>query len=89
MSSKYSVQVHQNNKEPSINSSFSYSSGSYASSGSSTPRSYSTGDYREYGAAKHTSQQVASSGNLVINHHKVIYESDAPQPGYTGCYSSR
>ncbi|KAF4974724.1 hypothetical protein FZEAL_8394 [Fusarium zealandicum] len=52
MSSPYSVQVHQSSKEPSIHSSYSYSSGSYGSSNSSTPRSLSPGDYREYGAGK-------------------------------------
>ncbi|CAM1510131.1 Fc.00g004660.m01.CDS01 [Cosmosporella sp. VM-42] len=89
MSSPYSVQIHQNTKEPSINSSYSYSSDSYASSGSSTPRSYSSGEYREYGAAKHTStvSRPSRSGNLVINHGKVGYDAASPRPGYIGGYS--
>ena len=48
--SPYKVQVHQ--QEPSIHSSYSYSSDPYTSSGSSTPRSYTSGNYREYGASE-------------------------------------
>ncbi|KAF4448873.1 hypothetical protein F53441_7809 [Fusarium austroafricanum] len=52
MSSPYTVQIHQSTKEPSISSAYSYSSGSYSSSTSTTPRSLSPGEYREYGAGK-------------------------------------
>ncbi|KAM5342849.1 hypothetical protein ACJ41O_013815 [Fusarium nematophilum] len=72
MSSPYTVQIHQNPKEPSINSSYSYSSGSYASSSSSTPRSLSPGNYREYGAGKsHRDSLNAPSGpTLTVNAEK-------------------
>ena len=52
MSAPYTVQIHQSSKEPSIHSSYSYSSGSYVSSTDSTPRSLSPGEYREYGAGE-------------------------------------
>lgn len=52
MSAPYTVQIHQSSKEPSIHSSYSYSSGSYVSSADSTPRSLSPGEYREYGAGE-------------------------------------
>lgn len=63
MSSPYTVQIHQSNKEPSISSSYSYSSGSYSSSGSTTPRSLSPGEYREYGAGKLPATE--SPGSLI------------------------
>ena len=87
MSSPYTVQIHQSTKEPSISSSYSYSSGSYSSSTSTTPRSLSPGDYREYGADKHTTQVASSGRNLVINHNKVSYEKDSPAPKYSGAYT--
>ncbi|CAJ0552969.1 uncharacterized protein FTOL_07652 [Fusarium torulosum] len=87
MSSPYTVQIHQSNKEPSISSSYSYSSGSYSSSGSTTPRSLSPGEYREYGADKHTTQVASSGRNLVINHNKVGFEKDSPAPKYSGAYT--
>ncbi|KAM0559510.1 hypothetical protein ACHAPJ_004540 [Fusarium lateritium] len=87
MSSPYTVQVHQSTKEPSINSSYSYSSGSYSSSTSTTPRSLSPGDYREYGADKHITQVAKSGRNLVINHNKVGYEKYSPAPSYSGAYT--
>ncbi|KAI1058859.1 hypothetical protein LB507_003486 [Fusarium sp. FIESC RH6] len=87
MSSPYTVQIHQSTKEPSISSSYSYSSGSYSSSTSTTPRSLSPGEYREYGADKHTTQVAKSGRNLVINHNKVSYEKDSPAPTYAGVYT--
>ncbi|KAF4969403.1 hypothetical protein FSARC_3385 [Fusarium sarcochroum] len=66
MSSPYTVQVHQSTKEPSINSSYSYSSGSYSSSTSTTPRSLSPGDYREYGAGELPA--VESPGSRLQRH---------------------
>ncbi|CAF3564671.1 unnamed protein product, partial [Fusarium graminearum] len=87
MSSPYTVQIHQSTKEPSISSSYSYSSGSYSSSTSTTPRSLSPGEYREYGADKHTTQVAKSGRNLVINHNKVSYEKDSPAPTYAGAYT--
>ncbi|KAK7413588.1 hypothetical protein QQX98_007523 [Neonectria punicea] len=94
MSSPYSasVQIHQDNKAPSIGSAYSNSSVSYgsSSSGSSTPRSISPGEYREYGAAKHASCASSSGRNIVINHNKVVYDVNSPQVGsYTGGYSRR
>lgn len=86
MSSPYSVQIHQNTKEPSIGSAYSHSSDSYASSGSSTPRSVSPGTYREHGAAKHASHVSSSGRNLVINHHKVVYDVNSPQVPYGNSY---
>lgn len=104
MSSPYSVQIHQNTKEPSIGSAYSHSSDSYASSGSSTPRSVSPGTYREHGAgefllhlssrlaplttspAKHASHVSSSGRNLVINHHKVVYDANSPQVPYGNSY---
>ncbi|KPM34690.1 hypothetical protein AK830_g11882 [Neonectria ditissima] len=83
MSSPYSVQIHQDNKAPSIGSAYSNSSVSYlsSSSGSSTPRSISPGEYREHGAAKHASSASSSGRNIVINHHKVGWDVNSPQVG--------
>ncbi|KAF7547456.1 hypothetical protein G7Z17_g7719 [Cylindrodendrum hubeiense] len=87
MSSPYSVQIHQNTKEPSIGSAYSNSSASYLSSGSSTPRSISPGDYREHGASKHASRVSSSGPNLIISHNKVVYDVNSPQPQYSGGYT--
>ncbi|KAM6538605.1 hypothetical protein FALCPG4_000470 [Fusarium falciforme] len=87
MSAPYTVQIHQSSKEPSIHSSYSYSSGSYVSSTDSTPRSLSPGEYREYGADKHTTQVAKSGRNTVINHHKVGFEQYSPSPTYSNSYS--
>lgn len=70
MSSRYSVQVHQ--KEPSIDSYYSYSSNNY-SSGSSTPRSYSSSysdELREYGASKSTRDSTVKSTPLTPSQAK-------------------
>lgn len=82
--SAYSVQVHQDNKVPSISS--TYSKSSYGSSPNSTPRSLSPGDYefRDPNAVDYTST-VAVSGSRsvsVYNHHKVNYDPSEPTPSY-------
>ncbi|KAH7133436.1 hypothetical protein B0J13DRAFT_102206 [Dactylonectria estremocensis] len=88
MSSPYSVQIHQHTKEPSIGSTYSRSSASSASSGNSTPRSLSPGEYREYGASDQHVSRVSSSGrNVIINHGKVTYDPNSPHVPYGGGYS--
>ncbi|KAH7153009.1 hypothetical protein EDB81DRAFT_441225 [Dactylonectria macrodidyma] len=87
MSSPYSVQIHQHTNERSIGSSYSRSSASSASSGSSTPRSLSPGEYREYGASSQHVSHVSSSGrNIIINHNKVTYDPNSPHVPYGGGY---
>ncbi|KAK2017145.1 hypothetical protein LZ32DRAFT_654979 [Colletotrichum eremochloae] len=93
MSSRYSNAkpvVHQ--APASINSSYSASSGSYASSrSSSTARSVSPSDeayLRVYGAADHQStMRHTTSGVTIINRRQTGYEPHAPSPKYTGSYS--
>ncbi|KAF4456601.1 hypothetical protein FALBO_15378 [Fusarium albosuccineum] len=74
MSSPYTVQIHQSSKEPSIHSSYSYSSGSYTTSSTSTPRSLSPGDYREYGAGEFMlhGSTTSSGPTLTLNPDKHI-----------------